>query len=265
MLRRALIEKAPEIRDGFRMRGTEVSRMEGFADSIFGFGLTLLVVSLEIPKSYKDLIGTMRGFVAFGICFAVFYYVWARHYIFCRRYGLEDFPVHLLTAILLFVMLAYLYPMKFLTVLFVQYVLKIDVGALKIEAPHPTQVADLFLLYGVGAAAIQLVFYLLYGYAYAQREKLRLDALERLDTRWWTYEQLALLLVPLLSVSIALFAPAGYIHWAGYCYFLMGVVAWLCGVLQGRSHRKMVERMRLNPEELSTTSEQIEVPPTPVA
>ena len=33
--------------------GREVSRLEGFSDAVFGFALTLLVVSLEVPEALK--------------------------------------------------------------------------------------------------------------------------------------------------------------------------------------------------------------------
>jgi uncharacterized membrane protein len=54
---------------GFRLRGNEVTRLQSFSDAVFGLALTLLVVSLDVPKSFDDLVGTMRGFTAFAICF----------------------------------------------------------------------------------------------------------------------------------------------------------------------------------------------------
>lgn len=44
------------MRDGdFRVRGKEVSRVEGLSDAVFGFAITLLVVSLEVPKTFALL------------------------------------------------------------------------------------------------------------------------------------------------------------------------------------------------------------------
>src|SRR5215475_3212477 len=74
----------------FRWRGGEITRLESFCDVVFGFALTLLVVSLEVPHSYAELMTAMRGFVPFAICFAQLILVWRSHYQFSRRYGLED-------------------------------------------------------------------------------------------------------------------------------------------------------------------------------
>ena len=56
-------------RDDFRFRGSEVKRIEAFSDAVFAFAVTLLIVSLEVPRSFEELMNTMRGFVAFSVTF----------------------------------------------------------------------------------------------------------------------------------------------------------------------------------------------------
>ena len=64
MIREKLIEKGVGDDLKFRWRSHEVSRTEGLSDAVFGFAITLLVVSLEVPKTYGELMQTMRGFGA---------------------------------------------------------------------------------------------------------------------------------------------------------------------------------------------------------
>src|SRR6266566_9715223 len=46
----------------FRDRGGDISRVEGFSDCAFGFAVTLLVVSLEVPKTFDGLVaGSCAG------------------------------------------------------------------------------------------------------------------------------------------------------------------------------------------------------------
>src|SRR6516225_8221470 len=98
----------------FRKRGREISRIEAFSDVVFGFALTLLVVSLEVPRTFAGLIEDMRGFLPFAVCFAVLAYVWWAHHQFFRRYGLDDVVTAVLNFVLLFVVLFYVYPLKFM-------------------------------------------------------------------------------------------------------------------------------------------------------
>ena len=97
----------------FRWRAGEITRLEAFCDVVFGFALTLLVVSLEVPRNYAELMAAIRGFVPFAACFAQLIVIWRAHYRFSRRYGLEDPYTVFLNIILLFLVLFYVYPLKF--------------------------------------------------------------------------------------------------------------------------------------------------------
>ena len=57
-------------KDGFRLRGIHMSRIDGFSDVVFGFALTLLVVSLEVPRTYDEFHAVIVGFLPFAVCFS---------------------------------------------------------------------------------------------------------------------------------------------------------------------------------------------------
>src|SRR6266581_8825027 len=103
MLREKLIDHRFGENNKFRWRSHEVSRTEGLSDAVFAFAVTLLVVSLEVPKTFAELMYAMRGFGAFAICFTLLFIVWFNQYKFFRRYNLQDNITMLLNAILLFV------------------------------------------------------------------------------------------------------------------------------------------------------------------
>src|SRR5258708_4024016 len=101
MLRERLIHRQHE--RGFRWRGGEVARIEGLSDAVFAFAVTLLVVSLEVPKTFNELAEIMRGFVPFAICFTFLMQVWYEQYRFFRRYNLQDTTSIIVNCFLLFI------------------------------------------------------------------------------------------------------------------------------------------------------------------
>jgi len=63
-------------------RSHEPSRLETFSDAVFAFALTLIIVSVEVPKSFDDLLETMKGTVSFAVCFAALFQIWNSQNIF---------------------------------------------------------------------------------------------------------------------------------------------------------------------------------------
>jgi uncharacterized membrane protein len=237
MLRQARMRRENEKDShGFRIRGREVTRLEGFSDAVFAFALTLLVVSLEVPKTFADLMETMRGFVAFGVCFAILAMIWNHHYLYSRRFGLEDGVVRFLTCAMLFVVLLYVYPLKFLFNLFINGMI---LGGKRGQLTHG-EASALFVIYGLGFAAIYLAFAALYLHAWRRRAELELNGSEILDTRWEIYGMLCHASVGVASAIAALILTD--VGLAGFVYFSLFVIMWIHRVLHGRKRRALVGR-----------------------
>jgi len=171
----------------FRWRSREISRLEGLSDAVFGFAITLLIVALEVPRTSGELLETMRGFISFGLTFALLYSLWYRQFVFFRRYGLEDRGTAILNGALLFVVLFFVFPLKFLLGALVDRLLGYEMvrlpnGTLE-RALRPEHMPVLMSIYGLGFAAVFVIFALLHAHAWRQREELDLNEIERLDTR----------------------------------------------------------------------------------
>ena len=82
-------------------RRHEITRLEGFSDAVFGFALTLLVVSLDVPSSVDALMEQMASFVGFALMFAMVCWIWYEHNKFIRQFGLQDAWTVFVNAVLL--------------------------------------------------------------------------------------------------------------------------------------------------------------------
>ncbi len=198
------------------MRGSEVTRLESFADAVFGFALTLLVVSLDVPKTFPDLMATMRGFPAFALCFLFLALLWNSHYRYCRRYGLHDGSARMLTCVMLFLVLFYVYPLKFL---FNFSITGLFGGPGISTTMTRSEFSTLLVIYGFGFSAVYLSLLLLYLHAYRLRDALALTELERFDTRYQIYRLCALVGMGLLAALLACVPVLR--NWSSLVYMLL--------------------------------------------
>jgi hypothetical protein len=242
MIRAQLMRRGQESRNGFRLRGTDVTRLEGFSDTVFGFAVTLLVVSLEVPTDFDTLVKTMRDLVPFAICFAILCLLWYQHYLFFRRYGLHDSTMVVLNSLLLFVILAYVYPLKFLFRNFFGFIEQL-LGIRTQADLSGDQLAAIFVIYGLGWVAVYAIFAICYLHAYRQRASLDLSALEVFDTRTSMYRNLGMVGIGLLSVLLALLKVGIPIGLPGWVYFLIAPMQALIGSQAGARRRALAKHV----------------------
>ncbi len=223
MIRNQLIEKHVGVDEDFRLRGEDVSRVEAFSDGVFAFAITLTVVSLAVPAAFDQLEQTLlRGLFAFAISFALLAQVWYWHYKFYRRYGLQDGFTVLLNTILLFVVLFYIYPLKFLFTLLTDELSGIDTSHMITQDQWPI----LMIIYSAGFLAVQIIFGLLYYFAYRKREELELNQLERDKTQSSILSFLVFASIGLASILIAALGKSASL--AGLVYLLIAPMLTIC-------------------------------------
>ena len=218
-------------------RNNEIQRIETFSDGVFAFAVTLLIVSLEVPKSFEELVTTMRGFFAFGISFLLLVMIWNEQHRFFRNYGMEDGWTLTLNGTLLFLVLFYVYPLKFLfSLLFGDQIYGAGNSPFTIrqkEIPH------LMMIYAIGFMAIYSLFLLMNIHARRNHKKLRLTKLEIFDCRSNIYRLTIMILAGFLSLFVAMFLKDDSAGMAGYVYFLIGPSIWFLFFLRNKKKRKL--------------------------
>ena len=228
-------------KDGFRLRGLEMSRVDGFSDVVFGFALTLIVASLEVPKTYHELHRVLLGFIPFTVCFVLLMMVWLTHFRFFRRFGLHDLGTILINAGLLFTVLFYVYPLKFLFTIFVaQYY-----PALASESPfeNPMQLRDLTLTYTLGFSALYAFLGWLNVHAWRMRDELGMNKLERLILTSEIVDLFGVSAIGIIAAVFALILRPEHAANACFAFLLIGVWKTVSGTYYGRRIRALRSTM----------------------
>jgi uncharacterized membrane protein len=246
MIRESLSKNEFGKSEDFKWRGAEGSRLESLTDGVFAFAITLLIVSLEVPKSFNELISTMKNFPAFGITLIAIIAIWYAHYLFFRRYGIKDRYIIILNSILLFVVLFYIYPLKFLATILINYGILNPIFKFNIPvdiAIDPSQGDQLMIIYGFGYLLIVLVFILMHIYAYKKRHEIELNEIEELITigsiRFWGIN----ILIALISLLIVIIGGAKYSAFSGWIYALVGPASAINGSIIGKRINKLKKEL----------------------
>jgi uncharacterized membrane protein len=247
----------------FRYRGEEATRIETLSDAGFALAIGLLLISTSPPTNFKQLLVFTRDLIPFALCITLIMLVWFEHFIFFIRYGFRNARIVFLNTLLLFIILFYVYPLKFLAKLLVNIYASLFSNLFGIENQMSEVFKDvisldgmphLMIIYGLGASSIFIVLMLMYRYALKRADELELNEIEKFDTRSSVRANFLMASVPLFSVLLAMLIPnsmaAGTI--SGFAYFLYFPVMLIFGKRVDRKRKILLERLTESPVEQPT-------------
>lgn len=192
-----------------------MSRVEAFSDAVFAFAATLMVVSFDMNESILLITSQTTNFITFGISFFVLVALWGVHYNYFRRTNYIDNWIITFNAILLFVILYFVFPLKSL--------INSWLGKEQITLEG---LGSLFELYSIGFVLIFLFITLMYYRAYKKTKKLE----NSITLYFYTRHFGIFVIVALASVVIAYFQLGIQFALPGLIYFLLGPLCYLHGV-----------------------------------
>ena len=235
MIGEHIFKKRGQADPDFRWRGGDISRVEAFSDGVFAITITLLVVSTSAPSSFYDLWLLIKDLPAFMASFILIMLAWHSHYLFFRRYGLEDNGTTALNAVFLFMIMFFAFPLKFMCVFLWQLIIGGPVVELFIlpegfyfpgqseltsmNEKITYQLRGMMYLYGIGHCGVFGILGLLGLRAYIFRHVLELDDLEIIITQNNMWMAVISVVIGLLSISILLLTKEAL--FSGLIYFLL--------------------------------------------
>jgi uncharacterized membrane protein len=217
------LDALPRLR-GFRLRGMEMTRLETFIDAAFAFAISMLVIAAQqIPDDIASLLAAFKNVPTFICSIAVLGIFWRGHWLWSRRYGLEDGTSILISWALIVTILIFIYPLKAIFGAMWYLLSNGQVGHQFSLHTTEAQVRTIFAIYALGLIAISSEILLLYVRAWRLREPLRLNARERLMTRGELTGWSIPVGVGFVSLVFSFILPTEKIAWCGWIYFLMAI------------------------------------------
>lgn len=238
----------------FRYRGEDSTRIEALSDSVFALAIGLLLISTSAPNTFQELLVFTQDLLPFAMCITLIILIWFEHFKFFIRYGFRSGRIVVLNTLLLFLLLFYVYPLKFLTKLLVSiyyglispfFGIDTTVGKEIKDMISADEMTQLMVVYGLGAASLFFVLMLMYRYALKQKIELDLNEVEIFDTKVSVTTNLLMGSIPILSVFLAISIPNPIVGSvvSGFSYFLYWPVMTLYGNRSDKARKHLLDSL----------------------
>jgi len=191
-------------------RGTSASGIDNLTDAVFGIAITLLIFNLLNPNSFDDLITFTKTLPAFLISISFLMLFWSEHLRFSEIYTLNNTGLTILNTLFIGLIIFYVYPLRFLTLLLTSVSFDTDIG-LSIQG---RQVPRLMIYYGFIAFALYFVLFLFYYKAYKIKEELNFSTFEEFFTKSQKNKLIIMFVVPFISILVIALLYQFSVNWA---------------------------------------------------
>jgi len=225
------------------------NRMVALSDGVFALTIAILLIASNVPSNFEELMAFVYDIPPFGICIIFIYWIWNEQNRVFQFYNLFDGKMNFLNMLLLFFVLVYVYPLKFLMKWMFTFLGSAIQGTVREDFDEITEMIPmekvplLMVIYSIGFICIFLCLYLMHKHGIAQKENLGLNQRQILETVLHKNQSLHTLGVGILSF---LFAVGGILFHAPLGAFLSGIVynlLWVSGMINTRKHNRALAQI----------------------
>lgn len=221
-----------EQHDAAQSGRVEAHRLDGFIDAAFAFAVSVLAIAgAEVPHSLHDLLLALDRIPAFACSFAALMFFWHQQVRWRDRFRLHDRASTLLSLMLVFFALIFVYPLNMLFqamfgALYAAFTNQELPGTPAINDLH--DVKALYLCYNAAYACMAVCLAGLYHHGL---RKVHMPHAERIYARTAYFMLAASVCVALLSLFAALAIPETpvWMSLPGSIYLLLTPMHWIAG------------------------------------
>lgn len=217
---------------GFRYRGLDSSRLEHLTDAVFAFAITLLVIASEVPKTCVDLQASMCDFIGFIACILMLLALWNNHASYFIKYGLQDKRTKALNFLFLFVLLFYIYPLKYLfsyigsvqlintfgSISFTYDAYQIALSKAIESGFSIDDWTDIMIRFGLGLLAMHTILFGMFYNGYRKRKELKFNKREVYETKSSMIVLLSIMMICVISILVVVIGGGYYSGYPGMVY-----------------------------------------------